>query len=101
MKSVLSQLSELRYQLQTNKPMSSIENGEDVKEWKAAFDSIRKCKRLQGSQPSWYSVSWLFAECFMYRKISDALKSRQGCVIEWYSISMQFDDITGETVHLI
>eukprot|EP00731_Ephydatia_muelleri_P036237 Em0221g2a len=74
-KRVLSQLSELRYQLQTNKPMSSIESGEDVKEWKAAFDSIRKCKRLQGSQPSWYSVSWLFAECFMYRKIADILKS--------------------------
>lgn len=78
-KRVLSQLSELRYQLQTNKPMSSIESGEDVKEWKAAFDSIRKCKRLQGSQPSWYSVSWLFAECFMYRKIADILKSRQVC----------------------
>lgn len=74
MKKVISQLSELRYQLQTNKPMVAIQVGDDVKEWEAVFETYQQI--LGGEEPSWFNVSWLFAECYMYRKIMETLKTR-------------------------
>lgn len=70
-KSAIGQLSELRYEMQTSKPMVPIKVGVDVKEWAMVFDAYRS--QLQGEEPQWFSVSWLFAECYMYRKIAEVL----------------------------
>jgi len=71
---VIAQLSELRYQLQTDKSMVTIQVGSDVKEWGVVFETYRKV--LGGEEPSWFNVSWLFAECYMYRKIAEILMTR-------------------------
>ena len=75
-KEVLAQLSKLRYELQTDKPMEPITTGEDVGEWDMVFDRYRQ--KLKGEDTTWFSVSWLFAECFMYRKIVEILQGRLG-----------------------
>lgn len=54
--------------------MVPITSGPDVQQWNAVFAVYRK--ELQGAEPSWFTVSWLFAECFMYRKIADFIKRR-------------------------
>ena len=74
MKAVISQLSELRYQLQTDKPMDPIKHGSDVKEWASVFNDY--CREFNGENPRWFAVSWLFAECFMYRKIMEISRER-------------------------
>ena len=71
---MIAKLSELRYAMQTSKPMIPIEFGVDVKEWSQVFDAYRS--QLQGEEPQWFAVSWLFAECYMYRKIAEILQTR-------------------------
>ena len=73
-KSVLSVLSELRYNLMTDKVMEGIEVGRDVDEWRGVFTRYRE--NLKGNEPQWFKVSWLFAECFMYRKIAEIFQKR-------------------------
>ena len=74
LKSVIGQISKLRYEMLTDKPMVPISNGPDVDQWNTVFQVYEK--ELEGAEPSWFSVSWLFAECYMYRKIADVIKSR-------------------------
>lgn len=74
MKAVISQLSELRYQLETDKTMEPITHGDDVKEWTSVFNIYRE--KFKGESPKWFAVSWLFAECFMYRKIVEVVRQR-------------------------
>ena len=76
MQGVLAELSKLRYELETDKPMGGIQSGPDWEQWGAVFDTYRKDL---GGEPTWYKVSWLFAECYMYRKISEMLHNR--CVV--------------------
>ena len=71
---VLAQLSKLRYELQTDKAMEPIESGADTKEWSIVFERYRE--KFKGENTKWFSVSWLFAECYMYRKIVEILRSR-------------------------
>ena len=73
-KQVLAQLSQLRYELLTDKTMECLKTGEDLKEWDMVFASYKE--KFKGEGPKWFAVSWLFAECFMYRKIVAILKSR-------------------------
>ena len=73
MKATIGKVSELRYQMQTDKPMAAITCGPDVEQWSAVFAVYRK---ELGAEPSWFSVSWLFSECFMYRKIADIIQGR-------------------------
>ena len=72
MKTVLGQLTELRYKMQTNKEMLPICSGLDVHLWKAAFEAYND---KLGVQPHWFSTSWLFFECYMYRKVSEILQN--------------------------
>ena len=74
LKSVIGQISKMRYEMLTDKPMVPISNGPDVDQWNTVFQVYEK--ELEGAEPSWFSVSWLFAECYMYRKIADVIKSR-------------------------
>jgi hypothetical protein len=71
-KSVMSGLTELRYRMQTNKSMLPITTGDDVGPWGEAMDAYRE--ELQG-EPVWYGVSWLFFECYMYRKVMEIIRN--------------------------
>ena len=73
-KGVLSRLSQLRYELLTNKEMTGVEEGCDVEQWRGVFSRYKET--LQGQEPLWFTVSWLFAECYMYRKIIEAFQKR-------------------------
>ncbi len=73
-KGVVGKLSEMRYRLQTNKTMEPITHGNDMGEWKAVFEVYQN--KFKGENPAWFAVSWLFAECFMYRKIVEMLRER-------------------------
>jgi hypothetical protein len=71
---VLAQLSKLRYELQTDKSMDPIKTGADVALWNMVFSRYRQ--KFEGDNPMWFHVSWLFAECFMYRKIVEIIRGR-------------------------
>ncbi len=71
-KNVLSKLAEFRYRMQTDKEMEPIASGDDLKEWKSVFE-IYQTKR--GGNPRWTQVSWLFFECYTYRKITELIRT--------------------------
>ncbi len=54
--------------------MEQIQGGTDTKEWAIVFERYRE--KFKGENPKWFAVSWLFAECYMYRKIVEILHSR-------------------------
>lgn len=60
--------------MQTNKDMTPITMGPDVHEWDAVFDAYRRS--LDGAEPQWFTVSWLFAECYMYRRVAEIFGNR-------------------------
>ena len=70
LKMIIGKVSELRYQMQTDKTMEPIMCGPDIQQWNTVFSVYRN---ELGAEPSWFSVSWLFSECFMYRKIADII----------------------------
>ena len=59
--------------MQTDKAMEPITHGHDIEQWNHVFSVYRK---ELGAEPTWFSVSWLFSECFMYRKIADIILNR-------------------------
>ncbi len=75
-KAALAKLSELRSQMETNKEMTPILSGEDLEAWNTVFEHYRQTRRMQGKAPQWFTVSWLFAECYMYRRIYEILQGR-------------------------
>ena len=73
---VLAQLSKLRYELETDKQMEPIKSGADLKAWDMVFERYQK---KFGENPKWFAVSWLFAECYMYRRVVEILRDRYVC----------------------
>jgi len=73
-KVVISRLSELRHHLLTNKPMEPVVHGDDIELWETVFNKYRE--KFSGENPKWFSVSWLFAECYMYRKMMEVIRQR-------------------------
>jgi len=68
----LEDLSRLKYEMQTNKVITDInDGGSDQKEW----NEYIALHRIERSKPElhWFESSWLLAECYMYRRISSAL----------------------------
>uniref|UniRef100_A0A1A9UXH6 Sugar phosphate phosphatase n=1 Tax=Glossina austeni TaxID=7395 RepID=A0A1A9UXH6_GLOAU len=62
---LIGQLSKLKYQLQTDKPFEKFENDEpDKKLWNEFIDALPK--KLN----SFFRSCWLYAECYIYRKVS-------------------------------
>lgn len=62
--------------MQTDKEMIPIQSGNDLEAWNAVFERYSQIRRLQGKAPQWFTVSWLFAECYMYRRIYEVLQGR-------------------------
>lgn len=74
-KSIVGQLSRLKNELQTNKPLSTLEDDcEDVILWNRYLDLDREVQKLDnGRCPSWFQSSWLYVECYFYRRIVSAI----------------------------
>ena len=74
LKGIVSRLSEMKYSMQTNKPLKPLsDNADDVLAWNNYFQEQQECT---GEPPSWYSSTWLYVECFFYRKIHEAITLR-------------------------
>lgn len=72
-KQTISLLSKLRNELQTDKPVLALTDGlPDTESWN---QYLNRQQRLQGDQESvsWFKSAWLYVECYMYRRIQEAL----------------------------
>ncbi|KAL3979711.1 small subunit ribosomal protein S36 [Sarotherodon galilaeus] len=72
-KQAISLLSKLRNELQTDKPVLALTDGlPDTDSWN---QYLERQQRLQGDQEpvSWFKSPWLYVECYMYRRIHEAL----------------------------
>lgn len=64
LKTVIGELSKLKYEIQTNKPMRNIEsNASDVKSYNDYL--------TQQPNKTYFTAIWLHAECYMYRRIRE------------------------------
>uniref|UniRef100_A0A8C2KL86 Sugar phosphate phosphatase n=1 Tax=Cyprinus carpio TaxID=7962 RepID=A0A8C2KL86_CYPCA len=72
-KRAISFLSRLRNELQTDKPVLALtDNAEDTEAWN---EYMRREQDLMedGRPVSWFKSPWLYVECYMYRRIQEAL----------------------------
>jgi len=76
-KMVISILSKLKNEMQTDKPLTAIEDGRsDTSAW-------RECMNKEEALPTarlplkWFSASWLFVENYFYRRIQQAFEQSQ------------------------
>ncbi|XP_040919629.1 damage-control phosphatase ARMT1 [Toxotes jaculatrix] len=72
-KQTISLLSKLRNELQTDKPILPLTDGlQDTESWN---QYLQRQQGLQGDQESvsWFKSPWLYVECYMYRRIQEAL----------------------------
>ena len=90
MKAVLGALAKLRNELQTNKTMTPFPSSrnltptstavgefitEDLEEWNFAFSTeLAQNVVNPETSPKWFEVSFLFAECYLYRRIMLAIQ---------------------------
>ncbi|OZC05189.1 hypothetical protein X798_07842 [Onchocerca flexuosa] len=112
-KSVISQLSELSYLVSTDKPLQDLsDHGEKVNIWNEELRELRIKKSAE--QVTWYHCDWLFAECFLYRKITslflktttlkefDPFASQKqssfiGCINTISSLAKHLEEVATET----
>uniref|UniRef100_A0A8C5J136 Sugar phosphate phosphatase n=1 Tax=Junco hyemalis TaxID=40217 RepID=A0A8C5J136_JUNHY len=72
-KRAISFLSKLRNELQTDKPVTPLEDElPDAALWNKYLDYQRNLPNGNG-EPSWFQSPWLYVECYMYRRIHAAL----------------------------
>lgn len=72
-KQTISMLSKLRNEMQTDKPVLALTDGlQDSESWN---QYLQRQQRLQGDQEpvSWFKSPWLYVECYMYRRIHEAV----------------------------
>ncbi|XP_022624475.1 protein-glutamate O-methyltransferase isoform X1 [Seriola dumerili] len=72
-KQTISLLSKMRNELQTDKPILALTDGlQDTESWN---QYLQRHQGLHGDQESvsWFKSPWLYVECYMYRRIQEAL----------------------------
>lgn len=71
LKACIGGISKLKYELQTDKPMTEIPGSEkDLFEWN------RLLKEIEPNN-SYFSAVWLYAECYVYRKLKSIFSETQ------------------------
>lgn len=76
-KNIIAKFSKLKNEMQTDKDIKPIEdNYKDSILWNAFFKEVPVLEEGK-STPSWYSVAWLACECYMYRRIFEAMQLSQ------------------------
>ncbi|KFD73092.1 hypothetical protein M514_14996 [Trichuris suis] len=72
-KRVISHLSELRYRLTTDKPLTLINSAlPDCQIWNKCLEGY---KREVGEEATWFTCPWLLCESYFYRKINEAMEN--------------------------
>ncbi|XP_028809392.1 damage-control phosphatase ARMT1 [Denticeps clupeoides] len=72
-KAAISFLSKLRNELQTDKPVLPLADGlVDVDAWNRYLQR-QQALRVDREPVSWFKSAWLYMECYMYRRIQEAL----------------------------
>lgn len=62
----------MRYELSTDKPLRRLnDTGDDSNLWNEALDKLEK--EIQTENLTWFKAPWLFTECYMYRRIREAM----------------------------
>lgn len=72
-KQAISLLSKMRNELQTDKPVLALTDGlKDIDSWN---QYLQRQQGVQGDQESvsWFKSPWLYVECYMYRRIQEAV----------------------------
>ncbi|XP_054283680.1 damage-control phosphatase ARMT1-like isoform X1 [Macrosteles quadrilineatus] len=67
-KRVISCLSQLKNEMVTDKYFTQLVCGEDASKWNIYWRN----KTENGTTVSWYKTEWLYAECYLYRRIKEA-----------------------------
>nr|VCV25295.1 protein-glutamate O-methyltransferase [Gerris buenoi] len=68
-KSVIGELSELKYMLQTAKPIVSFTSSEpDTEQWNK---HVERYQNQVNEELTFYNGPWLFVECYLYRRIRE------------------------------
>lgn len=76
-KKAISLLSKLRNELQTDKPVVPlVEDCADTDLWNQHLQYQRSLLNESDGQPSWFRSPWLFVECYMYRRLHEAVIQR-------------------------
>lgn len=73
-KKAISLLSKLRNELQTDKPITPlVEKFVDTDIWNQYLEYQQSLISENDGKPRWFYSPWLFVECYMYRRIHDAM----------------------------
>ena len=65
-------MSQLRYELTTDKPLRVLtDDGLDADLWNRSLNELQE--RIGVENSTWFKAPWLFTECYMYRRIREAL----------------------------
>lgn len=58
--------------MQTNKPFTKLNYGSEADEW----NKILEEKTQDSQRPTWFQTDWMYAECYFYRRMQEALLER-------------------------
>ncbi|KAM4865877.1 damage-control phosphatase ARMT1 isoform 1-T1 [Thomomys bottae] len=73
-KKAISLLSKLRNELQTDKPIIPlVDKWADADIWNQYLEYQKGLLNESDRKPSWFQSPWLFVECYMYRRIHEAV----------------------------
>lgn len=65
-------MSQLRYELTTDKPFKQLtDTGSDAHMWNEALEKL--ILQIGKENCTWFKGPWLYAECYMYRRIREAM----------------------------
>ena len=67
---VVEELSKLRYEMQTDKPIVALEDDTGNA---GVWNSYLQTQAEREERPSWFSSAWLWVECYMYRRVLQSL----------------------------
>lgn len=74
-KAILGAFSKLRYEMMTDKQIPLLSGKHpDIPIWN---NYHKQWTNKLGKEPTFFTVSWLYAECFMYRKIQEIFDESQ------------------------
>ncbi|XP_044780032.1 damage-control phosphatase ARMT1 isoform X6 [Bubalus bubalis] len=77
-KKAISLLSKLRNELQTDKPIVPlVEKFVDTDIWNQYLEYQQSLLNESDGKPRWFLSPWLFVECYMYRRIHEAIIQRK------------------------
>jgi hypothetical protein len=71
-KNSIERMSQLRYELTTDKPFRAVDKtGDDHEMWNQSYQELLEKIGVQNC--TWFKGPWLYAECYLYRRIREAL----------------------------